>query len=136
MSKTALKDELLASTARRRGPHPDTFLVDHNLEGNALGSARPEKEAVVGHVHSREAESYLIGLDDKPGMALLAASVRDVLIRIKNVCGITGLSVPTLYRLIAKGTFPRPLKVTASARAWRLSEITAWVDSRERGDTP
>jgi prophage regulatory protein len=74
----------------------------------------------------------LIGLDDKPGSALLA-SVRDVLIRIENVCAITGLSVPTIYRLIAKGMFPRPLKITASARAWKLSEITAWVESRERG---
>jgi prophage regulatory protein len=80
-----------------------------------------------------DAASYLIGLDDKPGSALLAASVRDVLIRIENVCAITGLSVPTLYRLMAKGIFPRPLKITASARAWKLSEITAWVESRERG---
>jgi prophage regulatory protein len=80
-----------------------------------------------------EAASYLIGLDDKPGSALLAASVRDVLIRIENVCAITGLSVPTIYRLISKGIFPRPLKITASARAWKLSEITAWVESRERG---
>ncbi len=80
-----------------------------------------------------EAASYLIGLDDQPGSALLAASVRDVLIRIENVCAITGLSVPTIYRLMAKGIFPRPLKITASARAWKLSEITAWVESRERG---
>jgi len=80
-----------------------------------------------------EAASYLIGLDDKPGSALLAASVRDVLIRIENVCAITGLSVPTIYRLMAKRIFPRPLKITASARAWKLSEITAWVESRERG---
>jgi prophage regulatory protein len=79
------------------------------------------------------ASSYLIGLDDKPGAALLAASVRDVLIRIDNVCGITGLSVPTIYRLMSKGTFPRPVKITTSARAWKLSEVTAWVDSRQRG---
>jgi prophage regulatory protein len=82
------------------------------------------------------ASSYLIGLEDRPGAALLAASVRDVLIRIDNVCGITGLSVPTIYRLISKDGFPRPLKITATARAWKLSEITAWVDSRERGNTP
>jgi prophage regulatory protein len=76
--------------------------------------------------------SYLIGLDDKPGAALLAASVRDVLLRIDNVCGITGLSVPTLYRLMAKDAFPRPVKLTATARAWKLTEVTAWVASRER----
>jgi prophage regulatory protein len=76
--------------------------------------------------------TYLIGLDDKPGAALLAASVRDVLIRIDNVCAVTGLSVPTIYRLMRKGAFPRPVKITASARAWKLSEIIAWVETRER----
>jgi prophage regulatory protein len=75
--------------------------------------------------------SYLIGLDDKPGAALLAASVRDVLVRINNVCAITGLSVPTIYRLMSRNKFPRPVKITAAARAWKLSEITAWVESRE-----
>ena len=76
---------------------------------------------------------YLIGLDDQPGAALLAASVRDVLLRIDTVCGITGLSVPTIYRLMSRNEFPRPVKITSTARAWRLSEVTAWVDSRERG---
>jgi prophage regulatory protein len=76
--------------------------------------------------------SYLIGLDDKPGAALLAASVRDVLVRAADVCMITGLSVPTIYRLMSRNSFPRPLKITSTARAWKLSEIMAWVDSRER----
>jgi len=76
--------------------------------------------------------SYLIGLDDKPGAAFLAASVRDVLLRVGDVCAITGLSVPTIYRLMSRNTFPRPLKITNTARAWKLSEIAAWVDSRER----
>src|SRR5262249_48749717 len=56
--------------------------------------------------------SYLIGLDDKPGAALLAASLRDVLVRIGDVCTISGLSVPTIYRLMTKGLFPRPVKIT------------------------
>lgn len=80
--------------------------------------------------------SYLIGLDDKHGAALLAASVRDVLIRIENVCGITGLSAPTIYRLMGKGEFPRPLKITSTARAWKLSDIAAWVQSREQTQKP
>lgn len=95
----------------------------------------PKTETEDRTVISGPAASYLIGLDDKPGAALLAASVRDVLIRINNVCGMTGLSVPTLYRLMAKGEFPRPLKITASARAWKLSEVTVWIESRERAGT-
>jgi prophage regulatory protein len=77
--------------------------------------------------------SYLIGVDDRPGAAFLAASVRDVLLRIGDVCVVTGLSVPTIYRLISRSRFPRPLKITRTARAWKLSEITAWVESRDRG---
>ena len=87
------------------------------------------------HTHV-DLEGYLIGPDGKPGAALLAASVRDVLVRIADVCAITGLSVPTIYRLMGRSRFPRPLKITSSARAWKLSEIMAWVDSREREDSP
>jgi prophage regulatory protein len=76
--------------------------------------------------------TYLIGLDNNAGAALLAASVRDVLIRIENVRAITGLSVPTIYRLMSRNGFPRPFKITNTARAWKLSEIAAWVHSRER----
>jgi prophage regulatory protein len=77
-------------------------------------------------------QTYLIGLEGKPRAALLAASVRDILVRITDVCVITGLSVPTIYRLMGRNEFPRPLKITNTARAWKLSEITAWVDSRSR----
>jgi prophage regulatory protein len=77
-------------------------------------------------------QTYLIGLEGKPGAALLAASVRDILVRITDVCEITGLSVPTIYRLMSRNEFPRPLKITNTARAWKLSEIMAWVDSRQR----
>ena len=77
--------------------------------------------------------SYLIDLDGQAGAALLAASVRDVLVRIDTVCAMTGLSVPTIYRLMGRNKFPGPVKITNTARAWRLSEVTAWVDSRERG---
>jgi prophage regulatory protein len=76
--------------------------------------------------------SYLIGVDGKPGAAFLAASVRDVLLRIDTVCAISGLSVPTIYRLMSQNKFPRPVKITNTARAWKLSEIGAWVESRER----
>ena len=44
-------------------------------------------------------ESYALPAEGKPGVALLAASVRDVLLRITDVCAITGLSTPTIYRL-------------------------------------
>jgi prophage regulatory protein len=67
---------------------------------------------------------------------LLAVSLRKMLLRIDAVCTITGLSVPTIYRMMSQGGFPRPLKITSHARAWKLSDINAWIDSRELGGTP
>jgi prophage regulatory protein len=90
--------------------------------------------SVVRRDSQSDLESYLIGLEGKSGAALLAASVQDVLVRISDVCAITGLSVPTIYRLMGRSSFPRPVKLTSTARAWRLSEIMAWVDSRQRQD--
>jgi prophage regulatory protein len=63
---------------------------------------------------------------------LLAASAREMLLRVDSVCKLTGLSTPTIYRLMGQGSFPRPLKLTSHSRAWKLSEIMDWIDSRER----
>jgi len=79
-----------------------------------------------------KAVSDLLGLDLKPGTQVLAASIREALIRSELVSAITGLSVPMIYREMRQAKFPRPLKITNSARAWRLSEVMAWIDSRER----
>ena len=50
--------------------------------------------------------AYLIALEDNPSGALLAASVRDILLRIPDVCAVTGLSTPTIYRLMTRGSSP------------------------------
>lgn len=92
-------------------------------------------DAASAGVRSHSSATATLGsclsLDGQPVAALLAASVRDVLVRIDKVCAITGLSVPTIYRLMSQNKFPRSVKITTTARAWRLSEVTAWVESRE-----
>ncbi len=49
---------------------------------------------------------------------------------------ITGLKKSALYKRIAEGTFPRPIKLSARASAWPSDEIEAWqqaqVDTRNR----
>ena len=64
--------------------------------------------------------------------AALACCIREACLRIGDVASITGLSVPTIYREIANGRFPRAIKLTAGARAWKLSEVMGWIDTRER----
>jgi prophage regulatory protein len=65
----------------------------------------------------------MLGVDVSTEDAFLGSCIPDVCLRIGVVSSITGLSVPTIYREIAQGRFPRPIKITAGARAWKLSEI-------------
>jgi len=49
----------------------------------------------------------------------------DRIVRMKTVLARTGLSKSTIYRKIAKGTFPARLKI--STAGWRESDINRWV---------
>jgi prophage regulatory protein len=57
---------------------------------------------------------------------------KPVLLRLPNVVAATGLARSTVYKLISAGQFPAPLRLTTRAVAWQLSEIEAWIASRER----
>src|SRR5262245_51906687 len=59
---------------------------------------------------------------------LIVPLVRDAVIRLEAVVALTGLSKPSLYRLMARGEFPKPLKLTPGARGWRLSQVLDWID--------
>ena len=55
------------------------------------------------------------------------ATSPDRLLPITRVIDLTSFSKATIYRKIADGTFPRPLKIGKSRVAWRESEIAAWI---------
>ena len=50
--------------------------------------------------------------------------------RIPAVLSRTGLSRSSLYALIARGEFPRPLKLSARSVAFLSDEINAWIAER------
>ena len=56
--------------------------------------------------------------------------MHDRLLRRRQVEEITGLSRSSIYRLMADGEFPRPVKVGSAAVRWRASDINAWLKSR------
>ncbi|RFC68100.1 helix-turn-helix transcriptional regulator [Mesorhizobium denitrificans] len=63
------------------------------------------------------------------------SALSDRLLSIDEVKVMVGLSAPTIWRLRKAGQFPNPLKITpgmTGATRWRLSELIAWVDTRER----
>ena len=45
---------------------------------------------------------------------------------------LTGLSRSSLYDQMKKGLFPRAVKLTAKAVAWREDDIASWLASRDQ----
>lgn len=57
------------------------------------------------------------------------------MLRIKDVCALTSLSRTSIYRLEAKGEFPRRVKLSAARVAWPKAAIEAWAASRQAATT-
>lgn len=52
---------------------------------------------------------------------------RDNLLRVREVMSRTTLSSATIYRKIAKGTFPASRRISEGLVAWYESDIDAWI---------
>ena len=52
------------------------------------------------------------------------------LLRFPAVCDKTGLPPSTVYRLAANGRFPKPIKLSERASAWRSDLIDEWIMAR------
>ena len=57
----------------------------------------------------------------------LPASAFGVLINIKQVASILGITPRTIYREIQRGTFPKPIHLTKRQTRWRMADIEAHV---------
>ena len=51
-------------------------------------------------------------------------------LRRRKVEELTGLSRSTIYDLMSKGAFPRPVHLTRKAVAWPESSIAEWLAQR------
>ena len=52
------------------------------------------------------------------------------LLRRQEMEELTGLSRASIYKLMRSGRFPLPVRVSAAAFRWRVSDIAAWIQSR------
>ena len=50
------------------------------------------------------------------------------IVRPKGMEAITSLSLPTIYRLVKQGTFPRPIRLSTQAVGWDINDIAEWID--------
>ncbi len=51
------------------------------------------------------------------------------LLRRKQVEEITSLSRSTIYSMMAKGSFPKPVRLGPQRVAWREREVVEWLES-------
>lgn len=59
-----------------------------------------------------------------------ADELQRFLVRLPIVVKLTGLGRSTIYRWIAEGTFPAPVRLGRRVVAWRWSDLDHWTQSR------
>lgn len=52
------------------------------------------------------------------------------LLRLPEVIVLTGISRSELYRRMAAGTFPSPVKLGARLSAWPAAEVSRWIETQ------
>lgn len=52
-------------------------------------------------------------------------------LRLPDVKAETGLGKTSIYQLIREGQFPKPVKISSRAVAWREGAIEAWKADRQ-----
>jgi prophage regulatory protein len=67
-------------------------------------------------------------------LAGAAFSPRIKVLSIDQVCEVTGLSSSTIYELVKRGDFPRPIKI-GGKNGWRESTLIAFLDRKESEST-
>jgi predicted DNA-binding transcriptional regulator AlpA len=74
-------------------------------------------------VYSRE--------EDKTYSKSRASTTESDFLNIDDVVKILPVSKPTLYRMIKKNEFPKPIKLTATARGslWVRSEVNSFIEA-------
>lgn len=58
------------------------------------------------------------------------AAMAQKYLRRRAVEEVTGLSRSTIYDLMSKGLFPRPVKLTGKAVGWPSEAVEGWLKSR------
>ena len=58
------------------------------------------------------------------------------ILRMPEVCEITGLGKSTIYKKLSEGSFPAPLRLGPRARGWRTRDIVEWLEDPGRAWDP
>lgn len=56
-----------------------------------------------------------------------------LLLKLPDVVKAVSLSKASIYKLISKGKFPKPLKLSTRSVAWHIDDLNAWIDALPKG---
>jgi prophage regulatory protein len=59
----------------------------------------------------------------------ISPTTQPQLLRLPDVRRKTGLSRSSIYRRVADGTFPAPVKIGERSSAWSSEEVDGWIAS-------
>ena len=51
-------------------------------------------------------------------------------LKVDAVSQKINLAIPTIYKLMAKGQFPKPLRLSPSSSRWMESDIDDWLQEK------
>ena len=58
------------------------------------------------------------------------------ILRLPEVLHLCGISRSSLYEMVARETFPPPVRISARSVGWRAHDIHKWIDSRPPATGP
>lgn len=64
----------------------------------------------------------------------MSNSIKIGVLRLPAVVGLVALGRSTIYSLIKRNAFPRPVKLSRRAVGWRQRDIDDWLESRVSTD--
>lgn len=62
---------------------------------------------------------------------IVLAPFEDRILRKQQLLDMVPLSLDTIERLVKKGKFPAPVKLSEFAIGWRLSDVQKWIAERK-----
>lgn len=68
--------------------------------------------------------------NDRNPQPLHALQLADALLRIATVTQAAGISSATVYRLIAAGKFPEPVRLGKRCTRWKAADVRAWIQAQ------
>ena len=89
-------------------------------------------EDKVAELAYKQADAMIVEYEKSNTLSIQEQEAQEKLkgsrvIRRKEVEKLTGLGASSIYALMDKGEFPRPLQISERTVAWRLAEVEEWL---------